>query len=400
MFSTINNHIKFALLFLLSLMILPSMIACNDDDDDSGADPVIRYCRSTYATKADSMIVAASWGNVIAIVGENLSNVKSISFNDKSATLNTCYITDEAIVVTVPTGMPTEQTNKIYLTAKNGNVISYNFQTTPPAPLLSSINCLMLKEGNKITIKGNYFVEPCKIIIGSSVIDATVNSINEISAILPAGVETASTLSVLDDFGITEFGTKINSTSCMMANMDDLPVDNWSEAVVTNANNPLSGNYLHFEKAGFGPWQWCNPFASKLSAKLADWKGDVSNTYFAFEVRTNKPWTLSGSLSLNFVNTEGSCVDKGNWETAMTKWCPYEDEADGIFDTKGEWQTVFIPLSSTIYHKSGAVSTTVKAWPNELVNFICMFWSVPISGNETGTCDLDIDMDNFRLIVK
>ena len=63
MMNTLKN--KLSVIWLLaSLLAVPVLLAsCDDDDDDNvGADPVIRYFRTTYAAQSDSMIVAGSLG--------------------------------------------------------------------------------------------------------------------------------------------------------------------------------------------------------------------------------------------------------------------------------------------------------------------------------------------------
>ena len=118
MINKTNKSLVAMMLLFLMVIVAPTFTAC-DDDDDEGGTPSIRYFRIPDASKADSMIVGAPWGTVVAIIGENLNSVKTIKFNDIEASLNSCYVTDNAILVSLPNGFPTVETNKVYLYPKN-----------------------------------------------------------------------------------------------------------------------------------------------------------------------------------------------------------------------------------------------------------------------------------------
>jgi hypothetical protein len=53
--------------------------SCSKDDD--GGEPRISYVRITDPASADSLLVGAGQGNLIAIVGENLQHTREIWFN-------------------------------------------------------------------------------------------------------------------------------------------------------------------------------------------------------------------------------------------------------------------------------------------------------------------------------
>lgn len=120
---------------LLSLVLLAS---CNlvekldypDRYRETSGTPFVHYVR--YADK-DVMITEANMGDVICIVGDKLTSVHEIYFNDQKAVLNSSYMTAHTIVVTVPKSLPTVQDNMIHLITRNGTEFLYDFTVLPPA---------------------------------------------------------------------------------------------------------------------------------------------------------------------------------------------------------------------------------------------------------------------------
>lgn len=398
MMNTIKNKISTLWLLVATLLVAPIFVSCEDDEDvDSGADPVVRYFRTTEATQADSMIVSASLGSVIAIVGENLSNVTAIKFNDKEAILNPCYITEDVIVVTVPSGIPSEITNKVYISAKNGNTVEANFEARIPAPMFSSINSLVFAEGQTIDISGNFFVgteeNPIKVMFpGGLTVEVESANYRDISCIVPAGADVTGDIFISTAYGTTKYAQKVNDVygNNVYCDFDTKMHEAWCSPTVENSNDPISGNYLHYEQQAAGAWTWGNPFGtgSQMGNPLDYTITD--KTCLAFEIRTNKPW-VAGTFSFQFGNALS-----GAWETNMLMYAPWAKT--GSFDTQGKWQTVFVPLSTPFVDKTGA-EVKFKPTEDDIKNGFCvMVWGQYTGTDGSQIGDIDVDMDNFRLV--
>jgi hypothetical protein len=102
---TLNKSIVLLAMFLVVAGVFTS---CDKDDLPNGGQPRIRYVRVTNPTSADSLLIGARQGNLIAIVGENLGEAQSMWFNDQPAALNPTFITSTTILVSVPTPIPTK----------------------------------------------------------------------------------------------------------------------------------------------------------------------------------------------------------------------------------------------------------------------------------------------------
>lgn len=81
---------KYILNIAIVLLALVSFNSCSDDDDKGGSGggtPVVRYIRPCDATISDSLLTSGYLGTQIAIIGENLSKVNKVYFNDQKAKL-------------------------------------------------------------------------------------------------------------------------------------------------------------------------------------------------------------------------------------------------------------------------------------------------------------------------
>ena len=154
---------------LLSIVTLGALVflpACNDNPDEyviTDGVPVVKYVRMPDVLSADSLVTHAFMGNTIAIVGENLTSVKELWFNDQKTVLNSSLITSNVLITSVPTKIPNVVTNKMYLINKSNDTIKVDFGVDVPSPLLSSMKCEYVADGSVAVIRGNYFLSVAAI---------------------------------------------------------------------------------------------------------------------------------------------------------------------------------------------------------------------------------------------
>lgn len=133
--------------------------------------------------------------NLICLVGENLTSIKKMMFNDKEAILNTSYITNNTLLVSVPSSIPDVVTNKIYMMTADGDTCTYDFKVLVPKPSVRSISCEWAKAGSVATLTGDYFIddpnEPLEIIMPGNVKVDEIVSVdkNRVSFVVPENVE-------------------------------------------------------------------------------------------------------------------------------------------------------------------------------------------------------------------
>ena len=106
-------------LLMVALFIVPQILftSCSDSNSSGGGTPEITGVRSCDPAAADSLFTKASPGQVIAIIGHNLSNVMKVYINDQEVYFNPNMNTDHSVIVNVPS-----EKNGFKLTAFNSDL--------------------------------------------------------------------------------------------------------------------------------------------------------------------------------------------------------------------------------------------------------------------------------------
>lgn len=373
---------KVLLLFAVAFAIVSIYSSCSKDSDADSGEPRIKYVRITSPESSDSLLVGASQGNLIAIVGENLQNAVEIWFNDQRATLTPTYITSTTILVSVPSPIPIEINNKIKIIFSDGKTLLYDFEVQISKPAVNNMLSEFVNTDDIATIRGDFFYEPLTVTFTGGVEGEKVSVTDQtIQVRVPAGAQPGP-ITVKTNFGETKsnFWFRDNRN----AFIDSDPYEGWwnSSYVISNPgpNDPpkISGNYLRFQKS-IAAWSWnelaggpasAMPVHSKNIPDAAILKPEDYN--LKFEVNTVKPYN-SNVLKINVALT----AEDNN----AYLWNP-------PYDTKGQWQTVVIPFEQVV--ASYAVKPTVN--PNG-------YWT-RLLFHGPGDLDADISFDNFRVVPK
>jgi Surface glycan-binding protein B xyloglucan binding domain len=371
---------KILLIALMGMGVMAMVSACTKDDV-SGT-PRIKYVRVTSPLSSDSLLVGAGQGQLIAIVGEYLGGAVEVWFNDQRSRLTPTYISDESILVSVPSEIPIEVTNKLKIVFKDGFVLLYDFETQISEPIVSGMTCEFVNEGDIAAIRGNYFYEPLTVNFTGGITGETVAvTPTEIQVRVPAGAQSGQ-ITVKTNFGETKSNFWFRDTRNSFINSD--PYEGWWNAsyVVSNpgVDDPpkISGNYIRYKKLT-GPWSW-NEVAGGPASAMPQHSKNIpdeailkpADYNLKFEVNTIKPY----NASIIRINAGLNAEDNNAYQ-----WAP-------PYDSKGKWQTVIIPFEVVV--ASYAVKPTVN--PNG-------YWSrILIQG--PGELDADICFDNFRVVPK
>jgi Surface glycan-binding protein B xyloglucan binding domain len=374
---TIN---KILVILFTAVVVAGAFISCKKSD--SQGQPLIKYVRVTRPESSDSLLIGAPQGRLIAIIGENLKDAQEIWFNDQRATLTPTYITNTSILVSVPNPIPKVITNKLKIIFKNGYVLLYNFVVQISEPVLSSMVCEYVNDGDVATIRGDFFYTPVTVTFAGGIKGDLVSLADQLIQVrIPAGVQPGQ-ITVSTNFGVTKSDFWFRDNRNMFIDSD--PYEGWwnSSYVVTSpgATDPpkINGNYIRYKKFT-GAWTWnevaggpatAMPVHSKNIPDAAILKPE--DYYLKFEVNTVKPYT-SNMLKINVaLNAE---------DNNAYLWNP-------PYDTKGQWQTVVIPFEQVV------ASYAVKPVVNP-----AGYWS-RLLFHGAGDLDADIALDNFRIVPK
>ncbi|MBQ7422942.1 MAG: IPT/TIG domain-containing protein, partial [Prevotella sp.] len=165
--------IEWSLMLLLMMAFQFTVTSCSDDDSNGGGQPVITAVRVPDPTKADSTFTKAGPGQVIAIIGQNLSNALKVYINNQEVYFNSTMNTDHSIIVTIPSetdgfklsAFDSSIPDEIRVETTHGTAV-YSFKITAPGPQLQRIQALYPREtGDTLTFYGLNLVDIEKIYI-------------------------------------------------------------------------------------------------------------------------------------------------------------------------------------------------------------------------------------------
>ncbi|MBP5499083.1 MAG: hypothetical protein J6Y05_00105 [Bacteroidales bacterium] len=459
-----NTQYKAIATCLLSCALVCAMSSCDDTPDAyevAGGIPTVDYIRclsseikgynddeNTVYTNGQ-LVTSASPQAVLCLIGSNLRSVYEMYFNDKKAILNSSYITDNTLIVSVPSSVPNLVTDKIYMITKSQDTISYDFSVVIPAPQVTAMSCEYAAVGNEVTFTGNYMVNDPNVPLTVSFkdangndVEATIKSIAEdytsCVAIVPEGAaEGAVTMSSI--YGSTVSSFRYLDTRGMLFDFDEIVRSNhgWHAQTITTDETAIKGNFLQFGTgdaalAGSGDtWDdshfhfeywagnWADPetYASDDCVRLNDVVDftDYQNMSVKFElfIPSDYPWSacamqiIFSGVDLVSMGNAGIKDIYGNTLGGSNNTYFHDDAislpralyrpwtSSGSFDTADKWITVTLPIASQfIYFWDGsAASGSLNA---ESFANLELFVS---AGGVVGTdCTPIMKIDNIRVV--
>ena len=431
--------------------------SCEDEPDKyevAGGTPTIDYVRPVDAASKDSLLTAASLNNTICIVGRNLRSVTKINFNDQAAVLNTSYMTDNTIIVTVPKAIPNEVSDKIYFITSKQDTVAYDFKTIVPAPTINSMSNEWAAAGEEVTIKGDYFLDydnsHLTIKVGENYTipyeDLKISQ-NNIRFNIPEDMPKHEPIYITTINGTTKAGFRYMDNRGMLFDFDTpwkeggdvLGNNGWHNRTITSDATSLSGNYMVLGETAMGsdgawndgnfsfeywPGSWQDPetYSSRPRMQdLADFS-DWQNMSLKFEMCIPKDngWSAApmqiyfGSVTQVSNGAAGTKDIYGNvlaganntffhdqGKLARALYMPWQNTEDKLYNTEGKWVTVTIPLADFVYDYDGNKGLSYSG-----VNDFSAFNIFVIKGSyndanvlPTGVdCNPIIKIDNIRVV--
>ena len=403
------KNINGALFAVALAAVSAGFTSCKDEPDKyeiAGGTPTIDYVRPVDAASKDSLLTEASLNNTICIVGRNLRSVTKINFNDQAAVLNTSYMTDNTIIVTVPKNIPGKVTDKIYFITNNKDTLDYDFKTVVPAPTINGMSNEWAAPGEEVTIKGDYFLDyndsHLNIKVGENYTipyeDLKI-SLNSIRFNMPEDMPKHEPIYITTINGTTKAGFRYMDNRGMLFDFDtpwkeggDVLGNNcWHNRTITSDGTSLSGNYMVLGETAMGadggwndgnfsfeywPGSWQDPetYSSRPRIQdLADFS-DWENMSLKFEmcIPKDNSWSAApmqiyfGSVSQVSNGAAGVKDIYGNvlaganntffheqGKLARALYMPWQNTEDKFYNTEDKWVTVTIPLTDFVYDYDG-----------------------------------------------
>ena len=392
---------------LLIVFFLPVVgflaTSCDEDNGDNVpsdiGNPSIHYIRTTDPASADSLLVGAFMGSLIAIVGEDLGYTVEIWFNDQPATLSPAYITDRTILVNVPSSVPVEVNDKMRLVFANGEELIYDFSVNVPAPIINGIKSEYVEDGDIAVIEGDFFFEPTTVTFpGGKEGEIAVLEKTKVQVVVPEGTEPGEII-IETNFGRVS-GFLFRDNRNVIVNFDDLRHRSWNSPIADvaagmNELPPCSGNYTYFKMDGVGAWQWVNELNMMYVAEdgetgrgnipIFPGSASVNEWGVRFEINVPVEWREI-PLEIFFAPFGG---DHGrDIPVPLTRWSPWSE--NGVFQTDG-WETVTVPLSEFDQDKDGNPAELTDL--SQYTNVTIMLFGAADNAN-----DIHIAIDNVRVV--
>lgn len=412
-------------------------VSCEDQPDKfklTDGKPVVKYIRPAGSDQSDALLVSGYLDNIICLVGDNLTSIKEMFFNDQKAILNTSYITDHTLVVTIPGGIPEVVTNKIYMVCADNDTVTYDFSVEVPAPSVRSISCEWAAPGTLATIYGDYFIDDPNVPLtlsfaGNVEVPAeNVKSISKTAITFEVPQDwTEGYMNVTSIYGTSRSAFKFHDTTNILFDWDGshgglASGHGWRNGVIhapgTDAGvDAIDGSYLYFSgnlQGGIGAsWDedafsfnyW--PDASGEFGPLSDRAEfatllanyGIENLQLKFEiyVPSSNPWqscALQAIFSGNANVTYDTASNAYFSDTTLPRGLYIPWKSSGSFDTADQWQTVSMPLNTFTYtHDGGSAGSGLK--PDMFTGLTFFVWNGGVEGLD---CNPVILIDNIRVV--
>ena len=443
------NKVSNLLLTALVMTTGFSMQSCKDQPDEfelTGGTPTIDYIRPASASAKDSLLVQAYPQANICIVGSNLTSIQQIYFNDKKAILNTSFITDNTLVVQIPSAIPDVVSDKIYLITADHDTLTYDFHIVIPAPNVAQMSCEYAAPGSLATIYGGYFIDDPNVPLEVTFPDgkkAEIKSISSTRSTITFVVPECTTegqITIKSIYGTGRSSFRYLDSRGMLFDFDTpnavtgavLGNHGWHAMKIETDDTALSGNFLRLgdptvtlDAAGgwndgnfsfeYWPGNWQDPEDYQGDGvRLTDLTdfSDYSNMSYKFEMYIPKanPW-MAGAMQFIvggvdkisqgnagvkdiYGNTLAGCNNTYFNSDELPRGIYRPWEATGSYDTADEWITVTLPISEFKYGMSGGAATgSLNASDfSSLIIFV-------VGGGIEGTdCTPIIKIDNIRAV--
>jgi hypothetical protein len=267
--------------FILALTAIAGLLltSCKDEPDKyevAGGTPTINYIRclsteivgnndaaDTHYTNGE-LVTSASPQSLLCLVGENLRSVYEMYFNDQKAILNSSYITDNTLIVSVPRTIPQEVSDKIYMITQNKDTITYDFSVIIPAPTISTMSNEYAEAGSTAKLYGSYFIDDPNVPLtltfpnGAVAEDVKINdSYSEVSFTVPE-CEVSGPITVSNIYGTVNTTFYYKDTRGMLFDFDTpnsetgvvLGNHGWHARDILSDETSLSGKFVQLGDAG------------------------------------------------------------------------------------------------------------------------------------------------------
>jgi hypothetical protein len=373
-----NNKIN-QLPALLCLLTAVFVTSCNEETpgkyEMTDGLPTIYYIRYQDKDLEEQLLDGAYMNENIVIVGDNLTSVQEVWFNNVKTLLNINLITKNTLFVSVPKDLPSVRTDKIYFVNSKKDTLAYDFQVKIPAPILTRIKCEQAPEGGEAVLYGDYFLatdpSTIKVFVGDYEIPtADIVSFEKTKLVFKSpAMDIKGSVEVKTLYGNSGRSKDVfHDDRGWITGFEEEYVAGWGRPTHIENDPELSlmGNYVKLGGALSGVNGWTsggNDFTINIWGEDNGvptgnlFPSDPATSVLKFEVNVLEPWN---ALPMIFCFYEQGGQEGYLWNDGTKDgggaprgaWIPWMGQ--GSYITEG-WETISIPLADFKYNGAGAV---------------------------------------------
>jgi hypothetical protein len=369
-----NNIINklFSLLFLLTAVFFT---ACNEETpgkyEMTDGLPAVYYVRYQDKDLEEQLLDGAYMNENIVIIGENLTSIQEVWFNNVKALLNINLITKNTLFVNVPRDLPSVRTDKLYLVTGAKDTVAYDFEVKIPAPLLARIKCEQIPEGGEVVLYGDYFLATdaslIKVFVGDYQIptsDIVSYEKNKIVFKAPA-MDVKGAIEVKTLYGSSGRTKDIfHDDRGWITGFEEGFVGGWGRPDASKIQNDpelaLLGNYVRISDTNItlddngwvGGSIIINIWGEDNGVPTGNlFPSDPATSTLKFDVNVLEPWSAGPMIFCFEAQGQQENYLWADGTQPRGVWVPWM--ASGSYVSDG-WETVSIPLSDFKYNGAGA----------------------------------------------
>lgn len=295
----------------------------------------------------DSATTAGSLSGYYVIHGTNLGSTTGITFNGYPAYFNRALITDQSIVVQVPSKTPyygPQATDSLMVTTLYGKAY-YTFSILAPPPTVTRYSNYNFYEGSRITLEGVGFASVTSVgLVGTPSGTATIAIVNQNDSVLVLQFPATSINRGILTFNYDLAGTSETITAAQeLVNLDNayqVFTDNFQNSWENSSWSGLAEVATDVYKTGAASFKGVFPAGGWKIEGFANWSPslpyDAAYTYLSFWVK--------GGVDNQTVNIQTNTSSAGYGQNG----------ANPIQVPAGNWTYFKIPLSSLDFWSPGS----------------------------------------------
>lgn len=295
---------------------------------------------------AATPITQGELGQMIRIVGHNLNNATSITFNGVEADLSQCFFANDSAFVVIPSRPNFQGDGQLVYTTDRGS-LSTAFPIPVPTLEVSAVENEFANAGQTVNILGKYFdiyefgaSETATVTVGGQAATVVNCGRDTLSVVIPQGTPDNSTITVAwqGNQGNQTVQLPLRPTTHLLyPDLAAASINNGGfnytiedDAQLPTTASTLGRANLHIT-GSYDAWSWNT---IDLSANMIDAgiSGSLDDYVLKMEVLTASAHPLTENSPLQF------CF---NWGSSYT-WTP--GDGSGL-NTAGQWRTVSMPLA-------------------------------------------------------